>query len=217
MRNRLRKVAISVVALIAGAFMTVLATSTPSQQQDRPAYVPPALERREAEMVRQREMRQREILRESLGKRPVRAANLRYVQAVIAQVKQDFEHIQVARNGIVRAASGSALDFKFISDLTGEIKKRASRLESNLALPDPEGDDKSQKNGGELNEVQIRGALLKLCNRIESFVKSPLFETPGVIDVQHSAKASGDLNSILELSGSIRKSAERLNKEAVRQ
>ncbi|CAN5465386.1 hypothetical protein BH20ACI3_BH20ACI3_40540 [soil metagenome] len=212
MRNRLRKVAISVVALIAGAFMTVLATSTPSQQQDRPAYVPPALERREAEMVRQRE-----ILRESLGKRPVRAANLRYVQAVIAQVKQDFEHIQVARNGIVRAASGSPLDFKFISDLTGEIKKRASRLESNLALPDPEGDDKSQKNGGELNEVQIRGALLKLCNRIESFVKSPLFETPGVIDVQHSAKASGDLNSILELSGSIRKSAERLNKEAVRQ
>ena len=105
MRNRLRKVAISVVALIAGAFMTVLATSTPSQQQDRPAYVPPALERREAEMVRQRE-----ILRKSLGKRPVRAANLRYVQAVIAQVKQDFEHIQVARNGIVRAASGSALD-----------------------------------------------------------------------------------------------------------
>ncbi len=217
MGNRLRKLATSVAAFLAAAFMTLLATSTPAQQQGRPVYVPPALERREAEMARQREMRQREILRESLGKRPVRAANLRYVQAVIAQVKQDFERIQVARNEIVRAASaGNALDYKFISEVTGEIKKRASRLEGNLALPDPEGDEKSQKNGGELNEVQIRVALLTLCNRIESFVKSPLFETPGVIDAQHSAKASRDLQSMLELSGSIRKSAERLNKAAAR-
>ena len=217
MGNRLRELATSVVAFIAAAFMTVWATSILAQQQGRPVYVPPALERRETEMAREREMRERETLRKSLGKRPVRAANLRYVQAVIAQVKQDFERIQVARNEIVRAASaGNALDYKFISEVTGEIKKRASRLEGNLALPDPEGDEKSQNNGGEIYEVQIRAALLTLCNRIESFVKSPLFETPGVIDVQHSAKASRDLQSMLELSGSIRKSAERLNKAAAR-
>lgn len=217
MGNRLRMLATSVVAFIAAAFMTVLATSTLAQQQGQPVYVPPALERRETENARQREVRQREILRESLGKRPVRAANLRYVQAVIAQVKQDFERIQIARNEIVRAAStGNSLDYKFISEVAGEIKKRASRLEGNLALPDPEGDEKSQKNGGELNEVQIRAALLTLCNRIESFVTSPLFETPGVIDVQHSAKASRDLESMLQLSGSIRRSAERLNKTVAR-
>ncbi len=105
MRDRLTKLATSVIAFIAAAFMTVMATSTPAQQQDRPANVPPALERRETEMARQREMRQRELLRESLGKRPVRAANLSYVQAVIAQVNQDFERIQFARNEIVRAAS----------------------------------------------------------------------------------------------------------------
>ena len=40
-------------------------------------------------------------------------------------------------------------------------------------------------------------ALLMLCKRIESFVKNPLFETPGVLDVQHSTKASSDLESIL--------------------
>lgn len=212
MRNSLTELATSVVAFLAAAFMTLLATSTPAQQQNRPVYVPPALERRETEMARERETRQREILRQSLGKRPQRAANLMYVQAVIAQVKQDFERIQVARNEIVRATSiGNALDYKFISERTGEIKKRASRLEGNLALPDPEGAEKS-RNGVELSEMQIRPALLTLCNRIESFVKSPLFETPGVIDVEHSVKASGDLKSILELSGSIRKSAERLTK-----
>lgn len=220
MANRLRmlrKFAARVVAFIAAAFMTLLATSALGQQQGRPEYVPPALERRESEMARQRETRQREILRESLGKRPVRAANLRYVQAVIAQVKQDFERIQIARNEIVRATSTSnALDYKFVSEVAGEIKKRASRLEGNLALPDPEGNEKRQKKGGELNEGQIRAALLTLCNRIESFVKNPLFETPGVIDVQHSAKASRDLERMLQLSGSLRKSAERLNKAAAR-
>jgi hypothetical protein len=213
MRNHLTKLATSVVALPAAAFMTLSATLTPAQQQGRPVYVPPALERREAEMAREREIRQREELRQSLGKRPVRAANLRYVQAVIAQVKQDFERIQIARNEIVRAAAtGNALDYKFISEKTGEIKKRASRLEGNLALLDAEGDVKSRNNVGELNELQIKAALLTLCNRIESFVKSPLFETPGVIDVEHSAKASGDLKSILDLSDSLRKSAERLKK-----
>ena len=217
MGNCLTKLATSVMAFITAAFMAALATSTVAQQQGRPVYVPPALERRDTEMARQREMRERETLRQSLGKRPVRAANLGYVQAVIAQVNQDFQRIQVARNEIVRAASaGNALDYKFISEVTGEIKKRASRLEGNLALPEPEGNEKSQKNEGTLNEEQIRVALLTLCNRIESFVTSPLFETPGVIDVEHSAKASRDLESMLQLSGSIRRSAEKLNKAVAR-
>ena len=172
----------------------------------------PAMERRETDMARERQMRELEELRRSLGKRPVRASNLRYLQAVNAQLMQDFERIQVARNAIVRAATNDkALDYRFISEVTGEIKKRASRLEDNLALPGSEEDEKSREKI-ELNDTQIRASLLTLCNRIESFVKSPVFETAGVIDVHHSAKASADLKSILELSGSIGKSAERLKK-----
>lgn len=213
MRNRLTELATSVVALPTAAFVTLSATPTPTQQQSKPVYVPPILERRETDLARQREMRQSEILRQRLGKRPERIANLMYVQAIIAQVKQDFERIQVARNGIVRAAaSGNSLDYKFVSEVSGEIKKRASRLEGNLSLPEPEEDKKRVMNESELNEAQIKVALLMLCDRIESFVKSPVFETPGVIDVQHSTKASSDLESILKLSGSVRKSAERLKK-----
>lgn len=213
MRNRPTNFAIRVVVLLTPASMSLWAIQTPAQQQGRQVYVPPVLERRDADMAREREARQREELRQGLGKGPVRAANLRFVQAVIAQVKQDFERIQVARNGIVRAAaSGNSLDYKFISEVTGEIKKRASRLEDNLALPEPEGDETRRNSAVDLNEMQIKTALLTLCHRIESFVKSPVFDTPGVIDVKHSVKASDDLKSILELSGNIRKSAERLNK-----
>ena len=212
MRYQSTKWAIRIIALLTPATITPWATSTPAQQQGRPVYVPPVLERRDSDMAREREARQREELRQSLGRRPTRAANLRYVQAVIAQVKQDFERIQTARNEIVRTI-GNGLDYKFVSEVTGEIKKRASRLEENLALPEPEENAKRVVNNqGELNEAQIRVALLKLCDRIESFVKSPIFETPGVLDVQHSTKASSDLESILQLSASLRKSAERLKK-----
>ena len=211
MRNRHKKLATSVVMVIASAYIAELANAASAQQQGQPVYVPPVLERREAEMSRERESRQREELRQSLGRRPVRAANLRYVQAVIVQVKQDFERIQIARNEIVRTI-GKGLDYKFISEVTGEIKKRASRLEGNLALPEAEEDEKRVVTQDELNEAQIRMALQMLCERIESFVKNPLFETPGVLDVQHSTKASSDLESILRLSGTVRKSAERLKK-----
>ena len=217
MRNRLTELAHSVLAFPAAACVTLSATPTPAQQQSKPVYVPPVLERRESDLARQREMKQSETLRQRLGRRPERLVNPMYVQAIIAQVKQDFERLQVARNGIVRAAaSGNSLDYKFISEVAGEIKKRASRLEDNLALPEPERDEKSRNTGIDLDEKEIQTALFTLCNRIESFVKSPLFETPGVIDVQHSTKASDDLKSILELSGSIRKSAERLNKTLAR-
>ena len=211
MGNHLRRLATGVVSVIVAAFMAVVANSIVAQQR-RPVYVSPAEQRREADMTRERQMRELEELRQSLGKRPVRASNLRYLQAVNAQLMQDFERIQVARNAIVRAAANDkAFDYKFISEVTGEIKKRASRLEDYLALPGSEEDEKIRKKV-ELNDAQIRASLLTLCNRIESFVKSPVFETAGVIDVHHSAKASADLKSILELSGSIRKSAERLKK-----
>jgi hypothetical protein len=214
MRNYHTKLAIPVVALLTPASINLWASSAVAQQQGQPIYEPPAVTRRETEMAREREVRQREELRQSLGKRPVRAANLRYVQAVIAQVKKDFERIQIARNQIVRAAGvRNELDYKFVSEVTGEIRKRASRLEGNLALPAPEEDETRLKNAGDLDEAQIRVALLTLCDRIESFVTSPVFETPGVIDVQHSTKASSDLESILELSGRVMKSAERLNRK----
>jgi hypothetical protein len=190
--------------------MNVWATPTRAQQ-GRPVYVPPVLERREAEMAREREARQREELRQGLGRRSARVVNLRYVQAVILQVKQDFERIQIARNEIVRTID-NRLDYKFVSEVTGEIKKRAGRLEENLFLPEPEENENRGVREVELNEAQIRVALLLLCDRIESFVKSPIFETPGVLDVQHSTKASSDLESILKLSASVRKSAERQKK-----
>jgi hypothetical protein len=214
MKKHLTKATNDIVAFIvaAVAFLSVLAFPTLAQQQGQQVYVPPAIERREADMVYQREVRDREALRRKLVASSLKVTDPRYLQAVVAQVKEDFERIQVVRNAIVRVTSANnALDYKFISDATGEIRKRSNRLKNNLALTDlPEGEKNDQKNGGELGREQIKGALVTLCHRIESFVRSSIFETPGVLDVEGSVKASRDLENMIELSGNIKKTAQRL-------
>jgi hypothetical protein len=215
MEKHVTKVTNDVAALITltVAFTSVLAITTVAQQQGQPVYVPPVMERREADLANQREIRERESLRRRLGASSVRATNPRYLPAVIAQVKEDFERIQVIRNDLVRATSASnALDYKFISEATEQIKKRSRRLKHNLALPDSDEDEKSQKDASEFDQAQIKAALYTLCDRIESFVKSSIFETPSVIDAEMSIKANRDLQSMIELSSNIRKGAQRLNK-----
>jgi hypothetical protein len=214
MEKHVRKATHDISISIAGAiaFMSASAVPIVAQQQRQPVYVPPVMERRDADMVNQRAMREEESLRRRLVASSVRVSDPRFLQAVILQVKEDFERIQVVRNELVRLTSANnALNYKFISDATGEIRKRSNRLKKNLALADPEGGEESKKNGGELDPQQMKDALLMLCNRIESFVKSSVFETPGVVDVEGSAKANSDLEHMIRLSSNIRKSAQRLH------
>src|SRR5437016_12135331 len=69
--------------------------------------------------------------RESKGRPPVRQA--------LAQLQEDFSHLQIANRGLLRAAlSNNTLDLKFVSKSVAEIRKRAERLNFNLALPEAE-------------------------------------------------------------------------------
>jgi hypothetical protein len=104
------------------------------------------------------------------------------------------------------------LDYKLISDKAAEINKRADRLKSYLMPPAPGETEKNQKDHVEFNNEQMKGALVQLCNRIAIFIDNPILKTPGVNDVEQSAKAGGDLVSIIHLSGNIKRSAERLNR-----
>lgn len=203
---------ISITIACAIAFLSVSTVPIIAQQQGQPVHVPPVIERRDADMVNQRAMREEESLRRRLVASSVRVSDPRFLQAVILQVKEDFERIQVVRNQLVRITSANnALNYKFISDATGEIRRRSNRLKKNLALADPKEREGSKKNGVELDPEQMKDALLMLCNRIESFVKSSVFETPGVVDVDGSAKANSDLEHMIQLSSNIRKNAQRLN------
>src|SRR5436189_5030498 len=60
-------------------------------------------------------------------------------QAMMDQVSEDFQRILTLHNAIVRSlVANQSLSYQFISDATGEIRKRSSRLQSSLKLQKPE-------------------------------------------------------------------------------
>jgi hypothetical protein len=140
----------------------------------------------------------------------------REVEAAVAKVKGDFARLQVLRNDIVRRlAAGERPDYKAFARTAAEINKRANRLKTLLVLYGPEtAADKQRAEPAEVDGDHMSRALVTLCKTIDRFVESPVFDLQGVIDVDASAKAGGDLLSIIDLSEGIRRGAERLGKRA---
>jgi hypothetical protein len=138
-------------------------------------------------------------------------------EAAAEQLKQDFTHIQVLRNNLARhLTAGRPLDYKFIANETKEVNKRANRLRAHL-LPLAPGDWAAEPQGAPpLGGEELTDALVTLCRRIDSFTENPVFKVLGVVNVEESVKAAGDLQTIIRLSGKIKDDAARLNKAARR-
>lgn len=141
--------------------------------------------------------------------------NKQRLLAGIEQTKQDFKRIQVVRNDMVDdIVAKKPFDFKQVSERADEVNKRAVRLKSYLMPPTPEGEKKPEEKEVSYTEEELKGALVKLCNSIYSFTGNEMFKNPGTLDAQKSMKAGADLISIIELSGNIKRSADKLGKSS---
>jgi len=205
MKDRPAGVAANPVGLIAIVFF--LATPMLAQSP-RPSETDPARARFEDTSRREMQLR-------SMGNTAKKTTDPKEIEAITAQVKQDFERILTLHNEIVRVIStDKALEHDFVSSATAEIKKRASRLQTALALDKLEDSEQNQHKLKALNDAQLKDALISLCKEIESFVTNPVIKTPGTVDIQQLARARRDLEGVIELGDSINKSAERLKKSS---
>ena len=59
----------------------------------------------------------------------------------------------------------------------------------------------------------MKDSLVKLCNEIRSFVTNPVIENPNTVDATQLTRARRDLESLIQLSGLIKKDAEKLGKK----
>jgi hypothetical protein len=163
----------------------------------------------------ERNLREREFMLRMLENEARRPQRRPEPQLAYAQLKDDFMRLQVVNNDLAQAvSSGSALDFKFVARSASEIKKRASRLKLNLALPEPEKDAKRPRTEVPAEPEHLKTSLSTLDDLILSFVHNPVFQSVNVIDAQMSMKARRDLEAIIDLSDKIKKSSERLSKSA---
>lgn len=198
-----------VVALI--AFLTVLAAPLMAQRESGPRQISPAERAARQTAMLNQQMQLRGLIDEKDKRLP---DNQAYLRVIVEQAKQDFDKIQRVNVEIMRAVSAGNPEFNYknITEMTSEIRKRAKRFKDNISLPPP---DESLANAKKLDQIsgeEMTGALLLLSERITNFVMNPLFQTSNLMDIKLGAKASSDLALIIELSGTIRKNAERLAK-----
>jgi len=156
------------------------------------------------------EMTRREMQLDNLGAGNGQPTNPKRPQAMMDQVSEDFQRILTLHNEIVRAITANrSLSYRFISDATGEIRKRSARLQSSLQLQKPQSATETQKMSTELKATQTNDKLLLLCRQIESFVRNPIIEKPGTVDAEQLEKARRDLQSVVELSEEIKKQVDK--------
>lgn len=130
---------------------------------------------------------------------------------VLAQIKEDFLHIQVIDRSLRQTTSATqALNFGTIAKSVSEIKKRAVRLKTNLALPESEEILEMVKVKPGTEPEQLRSSLSALSDSIYEFVSNPFFLSSKVVDTRMSAKARKDLEQIIELSSHLKRSSEKL-------
>jgi Fe-S-cluster formation regulator IscX/YfhJ len=205
MTDRPARVGANPIGLIVIALS--LTTQILAQSPRPPSDVDPARARFE-------DTNKRELQLRNMGGTP-KKTDPKELEAVVAHIKQDFERILTLHNEIVRVIStDKALEHDFVSSATAEIKKRASRLQTTLALDKLEDSEQNQHKLKALNDAQLKDALISLCKEIESFVTNPVIKTPGTVDIQQLAKARRDLEGVIELGDSINKSAARLKKSS---
>lgn len=174
--------------------------------------------RRTAREIRDREARAREDreLQVNLGMLEG-AANRRAERdsprQIHAQVSEDFLRLQVVNSELMQAVlGGGALDLAFVAKSASEIRKRAGRLKDNLMLPEPEKGSRRPAVEVGAEAAQLKSSLSALGELIYGFVRNPVFKEANVADVQMLGKARSDLEAIIELSGQVKKSSEKLQK-----
>ena len=135
-------------------------------------------------------------------------------QSLFPQINDDFQHVQVIHNELVRMLqSNKGLDYGRLADLSGDMKKRGTRLRENLALPQAQQTAAPAKRPDVTDDQQVRKDIVALHELVVSFVGSPLFKNLGVVDPKVMDQAKDNLDNIIILSEEIKKAAKLLDKK----
>jgi hypothetical protein len=131
-----------------------------------------------------------------------------------AQLTEDFEKLHsINAEKIAAQLSAPALDHKLLSDVTADLKSRATRIKYNV--PVLQVVDKGEKIRYDENPDQLASMVPELSRLIDSFLSSPVFRLSSPNDAALRLKASRDLEGVIKLSDTINKIVKRSTKIAV--
>src|SRR5207249_4373935 len=126
-------------------------------------------------------------------------------QAIIDQVSEDFQRILTLHNEIVRAiAANRSLSYQFISEATGEIRKRSARLQSSLKLQKPEAKAENRGTGADLKVMATHQAATAPANLLASTRLNAPIKVGSPFNVERRIRADGNPRRTLRSIFSVR-------------
>ncbi len=200
---------------------TILVLIAPAVSAQRPGANPNGAARPSPnggsvpEMPRQPSIRERQLKIIEMERSAAKVRTPEEEKLALAQISEDYEKMQVVNNKMMATTMPATMpDYGRVAEVTAEIKMRANRMKENLRLvkPDPRSTEKSSGYKKTEDAATLKANLLSLDVSIMSFVKSPIFTNPAVVDVEQAAKASQELETIIEFSNLINKDALKLKK-----
>ena len=187
--------------------LTLLLFAVPVFSQSSPGGPPPIDKSANADRIRLEDQSRREWQLRNFGTEPNAPKDRHEIEALMAQTEEDFNRILTLHNEIARAiTSKDALNYRFVSEAMAEIKKRGTRVQSSLVLHLSDEDAPVKVS----TEPEVKDSLIKLCKEIRAFVTNPMIENPNTVDAQQLIRAKRDLESVIQLSGLIKKDADKL-------
>ena len=163
---------------------------------------------------RRTEMLERQRALQSLSRllnKPERKSAVR--RPSYQEVAEDFTQLQIRNYNLAGVlVPGAQFDYRLIEEESAEVRRRASRLKSALALPYAKEDAEQKRVEEALTPERMKAAIAGLDKLVNSFAWNPVFHNPDVLDAENSAKAGRELEDILRLSERIKDAAHSLGK-----
>lgn len=156
---------------------------------------------------------ERDILAREAETNRKREAPKKDPNAVMAEVNEDFAALRALGDELKKASEAQdPVDHAAASRTSSEVKRRATRLEANLAGLPKDDKGKRAKYSAPADDAQVRASLKTLGEVLTAFLTNPVFSDVGTLDPQLAVKARRDLEAVLALSEAVRKGTEKLAK-----
>lgn len=125
----------------------------------------------------------------------------------LGEIKDDFENIQKLQDKIVKTyTTGKTINYSKIGESAANMTKKAIRLDTNLFGAEPV---KLTDLPADVKSKSVRTLIIELDRAIGTFVKSPIFESGKLVDLNVSAKSDLDLRRIIFLSEALSREAKK--------
>ena len=194
------------LAARAALALGLAALSQPAAPAQSSQSAQAARDARRADMlVRQRMLRD---LEKMAGKQPSKAPDTR---PAYGEVAEEFKQLQLVNYSLAGLSDPKAdIDYARVRKESAEVRKRAARLKGYLSLPEAAGPQAPERAAELRTPEALREAVGRLDALVNSFAWNPIFQKPGVVDLEQSTKAGRDLAGIISLSEQIRRGADEL-------